>query len=87
MICFAPGAEQVPRSVKKYQSYNKALYQSRECFVWGRRSSGYLSLRLQDEAKVTDSIKYVQLTLVEQSASYLVEMVDVPIGQKNTLCR
>jgi len=48
-------------------------YQGTECFVFGRRSSGYFDLRKLDGTKVHASASYKNLELVETRKSILVE--------------
>ena len=52
--------------------FDKVLYQGRECFVWGRRTSGSFLLRTIDGAKVKDGVGYRNLTLLERSTNYLI---------------
>ena len=52
--------------------YDKVLYLGRECFVWGRRTSGSFFLRTVDGTKVKDGVGYRNLTLLERSTNYLI---------------
>lgn len=63
---------QAPRYVKDFRLFDKVLYQNKECFVWGRRSSGAFLLRLLDGSKVKDGVSYKKLRLLERSSQYLI---------------
>ena len=39
---------QAPYLVKGFRLFDKVLYQGQECFIFGRRSTGYMDLRLLD---------------------------------------
>lgn len=55
-----------------YRLFDKVLYQGVECFVFGRRSSGYFLLKKINGEKVKDGVSYKHLRLLERSQSYLV---------------
>ena len=65
-------SNQAPRYVKGFRLFDKVLYQGTECFIWGRRTSGYFMLRNLDGEKVSDSANCKHLTLVERSSNYLI---------------
>ncbi len=62
-----------PGYVHGYQLFDKVEYLARECFVFGRRSSGYFDLRTLDGEVVSRSASVGKLKLVERSSSLLCE--------------
>ncbi len=66
-------ANKAPRYVKGFQLFDKVLYENKECFIFGRRSSGYFDLRTLDGAKVHASANYKKLKLLERAKSVLCE--------------
>ena len=62
-----------PGYVHGYQLFDKVEYLDRECFVFGRRSSGYFDLRTLDGEVVSRSASVGKLKLVERSSSLLCE--------------
>ena len=65
-------SNQAPLYVKGFRLFDKVLYQGTECFVWGRRASGYFMLRKLDGEKVSNSANCKHLTLLERSKNYLI---------------
>ena len=64
---------QAPYTVKGFRLFDKVLYQNEECFITGRRSSGNFMLKKLDWSKVTDSVSYKKLVLLETAKHYLTE--------------
>lgn len=64
---------QAPRLVLGWRLFDKVRYQGRECFVFGRRSSGYFDLRALDGSKVHASASHKKLRLLEKSRHFLME--------------
>lgn len=64
---------QAPYLVKGYRLYDKVRYKGRECFIFGRRSSGYFDLRTLSGEVIHRSASYKQLELLEPRGSYLCE--------------
>lgn len=62
-----------PRFVHCYQRYDRVRYQNTECFVFGRRSTGYFSLKMLDGTKIHDSAKAKNLVLLESFKTMLVD--------------
>jgi len=62
-----------PGYVHGYQLFDKVEYLSRECFVFGRRTSGYFDLRTLDGEVISRSASVRKLKLVERSSSLLCE--------------
>ena len=65
---------QAPYVVKGFRLFDKVLYQKQECFIFGRRSTGYMDLRLLDGTRINPSASFKKLKLLEPRSNYLVEM-------------
>jgi hypothetical protein len=44
-----------------------------ECYIFGRRASGYFDLRSLDGTKITPSVSYTRLKLLEKRKTILTE--------------
>ena len=66
-------SNQAPKYVFGYQLFDKVLYNNKECFIFGRRSSGSFDIRLLDGTKISAGISYKKLKLLEKRKSYLIE--------------
>lgn len=66
-------ANKAPRYVHDFQLFDKVLFEGKECFVFGRRSSGYFDLRLLDGTKVHASASVKKLRLLENAKNLLIE--------------
>ena len=64
---------QAPYEVFGFRLWDKVLFSGRECFITGRRASGYFALKDFDGKKVHASASHKVLTVVESATSYLVE--------------
>ena len=64
---------QAPYEVKGFCLFDKVLFQGEECFIFGRRSSGYFDLRKLDGTVVHRSASYNKLKLLEKQSTLLVE--------------
>lgn len=64
---------QAPYIVKGFRLFDKVKYQNQECFIFGRRSSGYFDIRLLDGTKIHNSVLSKQLELLSARRSYLKE--------------
>ncbi|HJB27200.1 MAG TPA: HNH endonuclease [Candidatus Blautia faecavium] len=64
---------QAPYLVKGFRLFDKVVYSSQECFIYGRRSSGYFDLRKLDGTKVYASASYKKLRLLEPRKTMLCE--------------
>jgi hypothetical protein len=62
-----------PRYLFGYQLFDKVLYEGQECFIFGRRTSGYFDLRKLDGTKVIASASYKKLRLLERANTFLCE--------------
>lgn len=58
--------------VKRFRLFDKVLYDNQECFIWGRRTSGSMLLRLLDGTCIKDGVGYKKLQLLERSSNYLI---------------
>lgn len=63
---------QAAKYVNEYRLFDKVLYNGRECFVWGRRTSGSFGLKELDGTLVKDGVNYQKLKLLERSRNYLI---------------
>jgi hypothetical protein len=59
--------------VKGFRLFDKVKYRNLECFIFGRRSSGYFDLRLLDGTIINRSASYKQLGLLEKQKTILIE--------------
>lgn len=64
---------QAPYIVKGFRLWDKVLYNGQECFISGRRSSGYFALRKLDGTTITNSASFKKLRLLELANNYLIE--------------
>ena len=58
-------SNQASKYVYGYQLFDKVLYNGLECYIFGRRSSGYFDLRLLNGTKISASVIYKKLKLLE----------------------
>lgn len=64
---------QAPYLVKGFRLWDKVLYNRQECFISGRRSSGYFALKKLDGTVVSNSALHKKLRLLEVAKNYLIE--------------
>lgn len=64
---------QAPYIVKGFRLFDKVLYEGQECFIFGRRISGYFCLRKLDGTKVRDGASHRKLQLLEVRKNYITE--------------
>ena len=64
---------QAPYTVFGFRLWDKVIYKKEECFVQGRRSSGYFQLKRLDGSTVTPAVNYTKLHLVETGKHYITE--------------
>ena len=65
---------QAPNLVKGFRLFDKVLYQRQECFIFGRRSTGRMDIRLLDGTCINASAGFKKLKLLEPRSNYLVEI-------------
>lgn len=66
-------ANQSSYLVKGFRLFDKVRYAGQECFIFGRRSSGYFDLRKLDGAIIHRSANWKDLQLVKTRKSFLFE--------------
>ena len=59
--------------VKGFRLYDKVRWQGQECFIFGRRATGRMDLRLLDGTHVNASVGFKNLKLLEPRGRYLTE--------------
>ena len=64
---------QAPYIVKGFRLWDKVRYDRQECFISGRRATGYFALKKLDGTVVTNSTSYKKLRLLETAKNYLKE--------------
>ena len=64
---------QTPYEVMSFRLFDKVLWKGQEAFIFGRRSTGRMDLRLLDGTKVNASVGYKNLKLLEMRKNNLVE--------------
>ncbi len=66
-------SNQAPKEVYGFRLFDRVMYNGQECFIFGRRTSGYFDIRLLDGTKVHPAVSYKKLKLLEHSRSILTE--------------
>lgn len=66
-------ANQAPYLVKGYRLWDKVLYSGQECFIFGRRSTGYFMLKQLDGSTISNSASHKKIRLLEKANNYLME--------------
>ncbi len=64
---------QAPYIVKGFRLFDKVMFEDKECFIFGRRSTGYFDLRTLDGQKIHASAGVKNLELSEKGRSLLWE--------------
>ena len=64
---------QAPYMVKGFRLFDKVLCKGKECFIFGRRSSGSFSVRQLDGTHISDSISYRKLKFLQPKSNYITE--------------
>ena len=64
---------QAPYLVMGFRLWDKVLFNDQECFITGRRSSGYFALKKLDGTVVSTSTSYKKLKLLEITNNYIIE--------------
>ena len=59
-----------------FQLFDKVLCEGKECFIFGRRTSGYFSIRKLNGDKISAGINYDKLHLLEKRTNLLIEKED-----------
>jgi N6-L-threonylcarbamoyladenine synthase len=66
-------ANKAERCVFGYQLFDKVKYNNQEGFIFGRRSSGYFDVRKLDGTKLSASVSYKKLELLNKAKGYILE--------------
>ncbi len=64
------------RYINGFQRFDKVLWKGTECFVFGRRKTGYFDLRKLDGTQVHASAKAKELVLLETANTLLIERIN-----------
>lgn len=64
---------QAPYEVMGFRLYDKVKWKGQICFIFGRRSTGRMDLRLLDGTKINASVSYKNLKVLETRKNYLIE--------------
>ncbi len=64
---------QSPFIVKGFRLFDKVLFQEEECFIFGRRATGYFDLRKLDGTVVHRSANFKNIKLLEKKSTLLIE--------------
>lgn len=67
-------ANKLPYLVKGFRLFDKVRYDGQECFVFGRRASGYFDLRKVDSSRVHASAGYKKIRFLETRKGYITQM-------------
>ena len=59
--------------VKGFRLFDKVLYKGRECFIFGRRSTGRMDLRLLDGTHINASVSHKNIRLIDSRKNYITE--------------
>ena len=62
---------QAPYLVKGFRLFDKVRYKGTECFIFGRRSSGFLDIRLLNGTRVSACVSYKKLQFVGVSGTFI----------------
>ena len=64
---------QLPYEVKGFRLYDRVLYKGQECFIFGRRATGRMDLRLIDGTHINASVGHKNIQLLSPGRNYLTE--------------
>lgn len=64
---------QAPYEVMGFRLYDKVKWKGQKCFIFGRRSTGRMNIRLLDGTKVNASVGYKNLKMLEMRKNILIE--------------
>ena len=65
---------QAPYEVMGFRLYDKVKWKGQNCFIFGRRSTGRMDLRLLDGTKINVSAGYKNLKILEMRKNILIEL-------------
>ena len=72
------------RFIKGFQRFDKVCWKGIECFIFGRRKTGYFSLRKLDGTKVHDNARVKDIKLLESFRTLLTETRLLPALQDHS---
>lgn len=61
-----------PRFVKGFQLFDKVRYEKTDCFIYGRRSSGYFRISKIDGTDIHKSVNYKKLSIIRRAKTFLI---------------
>ena len=64
---------QAPYDVMGFRLFDKVKWKGQNCFIFGRRSTGRMDLRLLNGTKINASVGYKNLKIIEMCKNYLIE--------------
>lgn len=64
---------QAPYDVMGFRLFDKVKWKGQNCFIFGRRSTGRMDLRLLNGIKINASVGYKNLKIIEMRKNYLTE--------------
>lgn len=67
---------QLPYIVCGYRLFDKVMYKGRECFIFGRRASGYFDIRTLNGEKLSAGVSSKRIKLLEKRKGILTERRD-----------
>ena len=68
---------QAPYDVMGFRLFDKVKWKGQNCFIFGRRSTGRMDLRLLNGTKINASVGYKNLKMIEMRKNYLIEQKKV----------
>jgi len=67
------------KQVNNFKRYDKVLYEEKECFIYGLRSSGQFDIRTIYGDRIRASITSKKLTLLERARGIMQEVRSIPL--------
>ena len=65
-------SNQAEKYVFGYRLFDKVQFNGQDCFIWGRRTSGYFAVKTIDGKVIHNSASFKKLNLVERASNYLI---------------
>lgn len=59
--------------VKGFRLFDKVKFEGKECFIFGRRSSGYFDIRTLNGERIQSAVSWKKLKLLERRSGMLTE--------------
>lgn len=66
---------QAQYNVKGFRLFDKVIYESIKCFIFGRRNTGYFDLRTIDNVKIHSCASYKKLKLITKRSGYILDEI------------